>query len=197
MIGLWLMLGLAIGVVIGYLLLKSSMLKDNLPKDEIEKRYVLKELYTESAERLRKKEQELTEAAKTIRELDIQLASIKKEEEGLNEKLALFKEEIESLHTRSHEQFKNLANEIMEEKSKKFTEQNQHNINEIMNPLRERIKDFQDKVEKSYSTEAAERNTLKGEIKKLVELNHKISKMPTTLPWRLKATARNKATGAK
>jgi len=190
MIGLWLMLGLAIGVVIGYLLLKSSMLKDNLPKDEIEKRYVLKELYTESAERLRKKEQELTEAAKTIRELDIQLASIKKEEEGLNEKLALFKEEIESLHTRSHEQFKNLANEIMEEKSKKFTEQNQHNINEIMNPLRERIKDFQDKVEKSYSTEAAERNTLKGEIKKLVELNHKISEDANNLALALKGDSK-------
>src|SRR5579872_2426635 len=116
MLELGLILGLAIGVAIGYLLLKSNMLKNHLPKDEIEKRYVLKELYVESAERLNKKELELTEATKTILELNTHLASLKKEEEALNEKIVSFKEEMESLHLRSQEQFKNLANEILEEK---------------------------------------------------------------------------------
>jgi len=187
---LGLIIGLAIGIAIGYLLLKSSVLKNSLPKDEIEKRYVLKELYAESTNRLKKKEEEHNESTKTILELTSQLASLKKEEETLNEKVSAFKEEMEALHVRSQEQFKNLANEILEEKSKKFTEQNKENINEIMNPLREKIKDFQDKVEKSYNTEAAERNTLKGEIKKLVELNQTISKDANNLAMALKGDSK-------
>jgi DNA recombination protein RmuC len=190
MIELGIVIGLVLGVAIGYLALKTSVLKDNLPKDEVEKRYVLRELYTESSERIKKKEQELLDANKIILELNTQLASIKKEEEALNKKIASFKEEMETLHSRSQEQFKNLANEILEEKSKKFTEQNKQNINEIMNPLRDKIKDFQDKVEKSYSTEAAERNTLKGEIKKLVELNQTISKDANNLALALKGDSK-------
>lgn len=190
MIVLALIAGLVIGTAIGYLLLKSNMLKDYMPKTEIDKRYVLRELYSESSERLKKKEEELNEANQVILSLNTQLASLKKEEESLNEKIVSFKEEMEALHTRSQEQFKNLANEILEEKSKKFTEQNKQNINEIMNPLREKIKDFQDKVEKTYSTESAERNTLKGEIKKLVELNQKISQDANNLALALKGDSK-------
>lgn len=190
MIVLAIVIGLIVGAAIGYLLLKSSMLKDYMPKAEIDKRYILRELYAESSERLKKKEEELNEANKTIRELDIQLASLKKEKESLDERVISFKEEMEALHIRSQEQFKNLANDILEEKSKRFTEQNKQNINEIMNPLREKIKDFQDKVEKTYSTESAERNTLKGEIKKLVELNQKISQDANNLALALKGDSK-------
>lgn len=190
MLELGLFIGLVLGVVIGYLALKSSVLKNSLTKDEIDKRYVLRELYTESSERLKHKERELLEANKIILDLNTQLASLKKEEEALNEKITSFKEEVEALHTRSQEQFKNLANEILEEKSKKFTEQNKQNIDAIMNPLRDKIKDFQDKVEKTYSVESAERNTLKGEIKKLVELNHKISEDANNLALALKGDSK-------
>jgi DNA recombination protein RmuC len=187
---LGLIIGLAIGVAIGYLLLKSNVLKNSLPKEEIDRRYVLRELYAESVDRLKKKEEEYNEANRTIIELTAQLASLKKEQETLIKNADAVKEEIMTLHARSQEQFKNLANEILEEKSKKFTEQNKQNINEIMNPLRDKIKDFQDKVEKSYSTEAAERNTLKGEIKKLVELNQTISKDANNLAMALKGDAK-------
>lgn len=190
MIVLAIIIGLGAGVAIGYLLLKASMLKDYMPKSEIDKRYILRELYAESSERLKKKEEELNEANKIIRELDIQLASLKKEKESLDERVVSFKEEMDALHIRSQEQFKNLANEILEEKSKRFTEQNKQNINEIMNPLREKIKDFQDKVEKTYSVESAERNTLKGEIKKLVELNQKISEDANNLALALKGDSK-------
>jgi DNA recombination protein RmuC len=190
MIILAIILGLVVGFAMGYLLLKSTVLKDSMSRDDIEKRYVLRELYSETSERLKKKEEELNESTNTIIELNTQIGSMAKELEGADEKLSNFKKEVEDLHTRSQEQFKNLANEILEEKSKRFTEQNKQNINEIMNPLRDKIKDFQDKVDKAYSTESAERNTLKGEIKKLVELNQKISLDANNLASALKGDSK-------
>ena len=54
---------------------------------------------------------------------------------------------MEDLQARFTIEFKNLANEILEEKSKKFTEQNKINLNDILKPLGEKIKDFEKKVE--------------------------------------------------
>ncbi len=190
MIAVYIIIGVLAGGAIGYLLLKNSVLANNITKDELEKRYILRELYTESSERLKKKEEELNEATNRIIELNTHLGSLGKEKESLDEKLSTFKKEIEELHSRSQEQFKNLANEILEDKSKRFTEQNKQNINEIMNPLRDKIKDFQEKVDKVYSTESAERNTLKGEIKKLVELNQKISEDANNLASALKGDSK-------
>jgi len=185
-----LLLGIVIGIAIGYLLLKASALKDSLTRTEIEQRYVLRELYTEANERFRKKEEELNRSTESIISLNSQLSSVKKEEEALNEKILAFRDEIQNLHKLSQEQFENLANKILEEKTKKFTEQNQQNMTEVLNPLRDKIKDFQDKVDKVYNTEAAERNSLKGEIKKLVELNHKISEDANNLATALKGDSK-------
>ncbi|HXB13820.1 MAG TPA: DNA recombination protein RmuC [Bacteroidia bacterium] len=190
MIAVYIIIGVLAGGAIGYLLLKNSVLANSITKDELEERYILRELYTESSERLKKKEEELNEATNRIIELNTHLGSLGKEKESLDEKLSTFKKEIEELHARSQEQFKNLANEILEDKSKRFTEQNKQNINEIMNPLRDKIKDFQEKVDKVYSTESAERNTLKGEIKKLVELNQKISEDANNLASALKGDSK-------
>src|SRR5204863_3828735 len=60
------------------------------------------------------------------------------------------------------------------------------NLDNILNPLKEKIKDFEQKVEVSYKTEAAERNSLKGEIKSLVELNKQISEEANNLAKALK-----------
>jgi DNA recombination protein RmuC len=190
MIVVYIIIGVLVGGALGYLLLKNSVLANSITKDELEKRYVLRELYSESVDRLKKKEEELNESTNRIIELNTHLGSLGKEKESLDEKLSTFKKEIEELHTRSQEQFKNLANEILEDKSKRFTEQNKQNINEIMNPLRDKIKDFQEKVDKVYSTESAERNTLKGEIKKLVELNQKISEDANNLASALKGDSK-------
>jgi DNA recombination protein RmuC len=185
-----LLLGIVIGIAIGYLLLKANVLKDSVTRTDIEQRYVSRELYTEANDRLKKKEEELNRSTESIISLNSQLSSVKKEEEALNEKIVAFRDEIQKLHTLSQEQFENLANKILEEKTKKFTEQNQLNMNEVINPLRDKIKDFQEKVDKVYNAEAAERNTLKGEIKKLVELNHKISEDANNLATALKGDSK-------
>ena len=185
-----LIIGLLIGIAIGYLLLKTTVLKNSIPVKEIEERYVSKELYSDTSERLKAKEADLAQSTGTILDLNTRLATLKTEKEGDAEKLTLLKKDIEDLHTQSREQFKNLANEILEEKSQKFATQNKESIDAIMTPLREKIKDFQEKVEQVYKVESVERNTLKGEITTLVELNKKISEQANNLASALKGDSK-------
>lgn len=83
-------------------------------------------------------------------------------------------------------QFENLAQKIFDEKSAKMTDQNTQQLTALLSPLRERIKDFEKKVEDTYSTERADRNHLKGEISRLIELNQTMSKEAQNLALALK-----------
>jgi DNA recombination protein RmuC len=96
------------------------------------------------------------------------------------------KEEIENLHKKLTIEFENIANKILDEKSQKFTEQNKSYLDIILNPLKEKIKQFEEKVEKAYSEETKERISLKTEIKHLVELNMKVSSEANNLANALK-----------
>lgn len=92
----------------------------------------------------------------------------------------------EDLATRMNAQFEVMAQKIFEEKSAKFTDQNQKNISSILDPLKERIKDFEKKVEETYSTERSERGMLRGELSKLMELNKVMSAETQNLTKALK-----------
>lgn len=85
------------------------------------------------------------------------------------------RQQQQELSQRMSQQFENLAHKIFEEKSVKFTEQNHKNIHSVLEPLKERIKDFERKVEETYSTERSERGVLRGEINKLMDLNKTMS----------------------
>lgn len=83
-------------------------------------------------------------------------------------------------------QFENLAQKIFDEKSSRMTDQNFQQLTALLTPLKDRIKDFEKKVEDTYSSERADRNFLKGEITKLIELNHTMSKEAQNLTLALK-----------
>jgi DNA recombination protein RmuC len=70
--------------------------------------------------------------------------------------------------------FKNLASDILEDKSKRFTELNRLNLENTLAPLQDRLKEFGEKVEKSYANESDQRSLLKGEIRTLCELNERM-----------------------
>jgi DNA recombination protein RmuC len=76
------------------------------------------------------------------------------------------------------DQFKTLANDILEEKSKRFTEQNQTNLGALLDPLKLKITEFQSKIEDSYVKEGNERSALGVELRHLKELNQQLSEMP-------------------
>lgn len=108
--------------------------------------------------------------------------TLEKERKQADEKLALLNEAKEALTT----QFKVLAGEILDEKSKKFTEQNRQNLDGLLKPLSEKIKDFEKKVEETYDKESKQRFALEREIKNLQELNQQISKDALNLTNALK-----------
>ena len=72
-------------------------------------------------------------------------------------------------------QFKNLANEILEDKSKRFTEQNAANLDALLKPLQTKLTEFKEQVSNTYGNEARERHALKAEIERLANLNLKMS----------------------
>lgn len=109
-----------------------------------------------------------------ILKLSNDLAIAITQSQNTEQRLKEQKQEIELMNQKLKIEFENLASKILEEKSQKFTEQNKQSLDTIITPLRDRIKDFEEKVQKVYDTEAAERNMLKGEIKQLMGLNQQM-----------------------
>ncbi len=109
---------------------------------------------------------------------------------NLQEKLNDQKKELEELQAKFTDAFKNLANEILEEKTKKFTEQNRANLDELLNPLKEKIKDFETKVEHTNEKNRLSNASLIEQIKGLKDLNKKISDDANNLTKALKGESK-------
>ena len=118
------------------------------------------------------------------------LISSEEKNKSLYEKLKTQKEEIEKIGEKFSNEFKVLANSILDEKSKKFTEQNRINLKTLLDPLGENIKEFKKKVEDTYDKESKQRFTLESKIKELVELNQQISEEAHNLTQALKGSSK-------
>jgi DNA recombination protein RmuC len=187
----FLITGIVIGAILMWFYSKNKGREDqealNLRISELDKeRSVLADrveqtlLQTENARKQNEKERQ------EFVQLNALLAQQETTNKNLQEKLMMQKEELENLQQRFTKEFENLANKILDEKSQKFTEQNKTQLDIILNPLKDKIKDFEQKVDNAYKAESAERNSLKGEIKSLVELNKQISEEANNLVKALK-----------
>lgn len=114
-----------------------------------------------------------------IRELKTLL---EQERSQSQEKLALLLQAREELGNR----FKTLASEILDEKSRKFAEQNQLNLGALLNPLSDQIKVFKAKVEEVYVNEGKDRSALKEQVQMLTQLNNTLSQDTQNLTHALK-----------
>lgn len=92
----------------------------------------------------------------------------------LSENMEVQKQEVQRIRQEMNNEFKVLANEILQEKSKSFSEMNHERLAEILNPLKERLEGFKKTVEETYNNEARERFSLKEQIKELVERSESI-----------------------
>jgi DNA recombination protein RmuC len=97
--------------------------------------------------------------------------ALEKEQSQAQDKLHLLMEARVQLG----DQFKALAAEILEEKSRKFTALNQVNLGQLLDPLQERLKAFQAKVEEVYVIEGKDRSALAEQVRLLTQLNHTLS----------------------
>lgn len=142
----------------------------------------------------------LRNAENNIKDLQGELKFIQKEKENLisdktrletefkntSEKLEANKNEVEKLQEKFANDFEVLANKILEEKSSKFTQQNKENLKNILNPLQEKIKVFEDKVDKTHKVSIDYHAALRQQIIGLKELNQQMSKETLNLTKALK-----------
>ena len=115
--------------------------------------------------------------------LEAELDSERKQGLGRIESLNEAKEALTS-------QFKNLANEILEDKSKRFTEQNAASLDALLKPLQTKLTEFKEQVNTSYGNEARERFALKSEIERLASLNLRMSDETRSLTQALKGDSK-------
>ncbi|ANQ85950.1 putative RumC-like protein [Azoarcus olearius] len=108
------------------------------------------------------------------------------ERRNAEEKIALLQQAREALS----DQFKALAADILEEKSKRFTEQNQTNIGQLLEPLRERLQAFQGTVEQVYVQEGKDRSALAEQVRQLMELNRALGEDAKNLTRALKGSVK-------
>ena len=146
-----------------------------LAKEVVQKDYVLKEIFNDVNIRFLELQKELKDKSLIIIDLNKDLSSQEQINANLDEKLNAQKEDLLNLQTRFQTEFENIANRLLEEKSVRFTNQNQSQLNEILNPLREKIKDFELNIERKFVEETQQRTTLKTEIENLRSLNQQLS----------------------
>lgn len=109
---------------------------------------------------------------------------------NLHQLLDSQKEEIAKMQEIAKVEFQNLANKILEEKSNKFTEQNQQNLKSILEPFQEKIAELKNKVSETYDKEAKERFSLGEKVKELAQLNQQISEDAKKLTRALKGESK-------
>ena len=113
-------------------------------------------------------------------------ASLDAETRKAEEKLKVLSDARDALA----DQFRNLANQIFDEKGTKFVQQNQATLDQMLKPLGERLREFQAKVEETYDKESKQRFSLQHEVQRLLELNTRLSQDATNLTNALKGDSK-------
>ena len=180
-----------IGLFIGKLAAKLSFSKEKIvsekEKSTLEARIVLLEETKGIAEdNFIELQKELKGMQREKEQLISDKSTLTSELQGLQLKLEENKQEVEKLNEKFTKEFENLANKILDEKSLKFTAQNKENIKNILHPLQEKIKGFEDKVEKTHKESIDYHAALRQQILGLKELNQQMSKETINLTKALK-----------
>lgn len=183
-----LIIGLLAGAVIGWLVAKSKFSNGNHDIDtrvvvEHEKSKALQQQLLEAKSALNAERDKVLEAQSS-------LAATEADYRNLQEKLQEQKKELESTHEKLALQFKNLANEIFEEKSKKFTEQNRSNLFDILKPLGEKLIDFEKKVEETHKDSISRNSALREQVENLQKLNVQMTREAENLTRALRGDSK-------
>ena len=185
---IFLISGLLLGVLIGFLILRSkytALISQIELKDRM----------------LQEKESNITEY---VKELELQrnkvtglieeLAVTRTNNQNLQAKFDEYKKEVEEIQDKLKIQFENLASRILDEKSQKFTELNKQNLDVILSPLKEKITAFENKVNEVYIAETRERSALSEQIRMLHEQGKVLSEEANNLTRALKGDVKAQGT---
>ena len=161
--------------------------EQKLSREAVEKSFVAKETYELAFAQLQQAERKTALDAEKLIELNREVSELQKENDALLERFAQFKQESEAWNQRAAEQFKNLANDILKERSKEFVETNKVTLDHLLNPLKTDIGQFKKTIEDTRKEDIQDLTSLKKEIEALQKLNTQLSNDAQKLAGALKS----------
>jgi DNA recombination protein RmuC len=200
---LFLFFGLALGFVIGFLVKKNrsvsasdegvgQSLEQELKVLQKEKESIqienghLSGRLENSIEHFKQQEKLIAAQVEKVNELSGAKERLVAEKQSLEDKLSKQLNESEKLNERFKAEFKVLAEEILKSNTKDFSDSNKKQLSEILSPFKEKIDQFEKRVNEVYKNESDSRSQLMGQVKSLMDLNKKISEDATNLTKALK-----------
>ena len=195
---LFLIVGLLVGFVIAFLFLKS---KKTIPIEEVNRlNEEFNSLNVEAgkfSERIKLLESDKTSLQSELKserekseKLTSENSSLRSDYTNLQAKLSEQKEEINSLQEKFTKEFENLANRIFDDKTKRFSEQSKANLAEVLNPLKEKITEFQSKVEETNKESIRGHASLREQLSMLKDMNQQITQEAKNLTEALKGQSK-------
>ena len=199
---LYIIAGAVVGLVISFLLLKPKLqkqreaaLREKLMAEQqfSQQQFELEKEKSIFADRnqslLKEKEELLTQLQQLRNENSLQSQRLARDEadfSNLQEKLDVQKKEMEQLQQKFTTEFENIATKILKQNTADFSATNHKSISDILMPLKEKIQLFERKVEDTYEKGLKDQTDLKAELKKLQDLNLRISDEANNLTRALK-----------
>jgi len=185
---IFLIIGIAVGLAIGFFAFKKNDDSGQLVYDE---RIRAADAIADALRReLQNYKDEVAQERNKSGSLQMDIATLQTKNDNLIEKLTEQKTQLEDLQARFTKEFENLANRILDDKSKKFTEQNEVQLKNILDPLKERILNFEKRVNETHTESEKDRSALKEQLRIMSDMNKRMSEEALNLTKALKGDSK-------
>ena len=185
---IFLIVGVGLGFLIGFLMYRKTDNSAQLVSDE---RARAAEVIAEGLRRdIQNAKTETAQERGKSEELQIRLATLQNENNNVIQRLSEQKLQLEDLQAKFTKEFENLANRILDDKSKKFTEQNESQLKSILDPLRDRIQNFEKRVNETHNESEKERSALREQLRIMADMNKRMSDEALNLTRALKGDSK-------
>ena len=119
--------------------------------------------------------QELSARQAETTELIRETERLRAEADNTAERLTEQRKEITALHEELNKEFRLLANEIFDDKSRRFAQLNEERLQTILDPLKENLNKFEKKIDETYNQETREKAALRKELEQIININRQMS----------------------
>ncbi|WP_116124399.1 DNA recombination protein RmuC [Lewinella sp. IMCC34183] len=168
-------LGVAIGALLGWLYARTRLGGTHVSLETVKRDFVGRELHEQVRSDAELQYENLQEYIRSASDLRAELATLTADHRNLQRRLDGQQQETERLQAESVAHFERAADRLLEEKSQRFSLQNAQQLDGLLTPLKERIRGFEEQVERRYEQETRDRVELRTEIQHLQQLNQQIS----------------------
>lgn len=119
-----------------------------------------------------------------------ELAQARADAQAFEARLSERRSQEEALKAAARAEFENLAAKIFETEARQFQESSERNLERLLVPLKERLKDFEKRVDETYQAEGRERHLLKAEVERLIQLGERMNQEANQLAQALKGDSK-------